>query len=421
MAGGGIGRAAARVAAAALLASVIGSGAAAGAGADGSIVPSARDSHACNDLDKGTRANERLIGTSARDRMSAGRGDDRVSGRDAADCLIGGPGRDRVKGGPGGDVIAGGPGPDAINARDGSADVVRCGGGRDEVRFDPGLDTLRGCERDAGPVTEGQCAVDVATLTAPGCARIVNSDTSAEPDAERLWGSLDCEAGTRHVAVGSDGDPHPTATGAPQPDDAFRRLTVLDGDDYYGERCELGRNDHRGGEGGGEGTFALYREGARRITFASIRFPGSFPLAADGWQTVMQMKQAQPYDDDGGRGVALELQAREGALYVSSFWNDVWSIPVEPGAWVRVALDVRYSQDAGAGTVSAYVDANGDGDAADAGEASPVLGTPTLAREVGSGQSIPSHLRAGIYHDPSIDCPNGCGVEIDNVQVVAAS
>ena len=36
------------------------------------------------------------------------------------------------------------------------------------------------------------------------------------------------------------------------------------------------------------------------------------------------------------------------------------------------------------------------------------------------GQPIPSHLRAGIYHDPLIPCPSptGCSVDIDNVQVI---
>ena len=37
----------------------------------------------------------------------------------------------------------------------------------------------------------------------------------------------------------------------------------------------------------------------------------------------------------------------------------------------------------------------------------------------GPGDTIPDHLRAGIYHNPSISCPppSGCSVDVDNVQV----
>jgi len=31
------------------------------------------------------------------------------------------------------------------------------------------------------------------------------------------------------------------------------------------------------------------------------------------------------------------------------------------------------------------------------------------------GQSIPDHLRAGIYENPDYPCPSGCSVDIDNV------
>jgi hypothetical protein len=39
-----------------------------------------------------------------------------------------------------------------------------------------------------------------------------------------------------------------------------------------------------------------------------------------------------------------------------------------------------------------------------------------------AGDSIPSHLRAGIYHNTSIACTSGaggCPTEFDNVQVYA--
>jgi hypothetical protein len=73
-----------------------------------------------------------------------------------------------------------------------------------------------------------------------------------------------------------------------------------------------------------------------------------------------------------------------------------------------------------------------DGDAGDPGEQSPTFHVATLKREIpggdpsdgiAPGESIPSHLRTGVYHNPEIDCPppDGCSVEVDNIEVLEAS
>ena len=83
--------------------------------------------------------------------------------------------------------------------------------------------------------------------------------------------------------------------GGAQGDDAYLQLTVRDGDDFFGERCELGHNDHR------DGPTAIYREGDRRVTFASYRLPqGATRSRASGWQVVMQIKQSAPSANSGG-------------------------------------------------------------------------------------------------------------------------
>jgi hypothetical protein len=73
------------------------------------------------------------------------------------------------------------------------------------------------------------------------------------------------------------------------------------------------------------------------------------------------------------------------------------------------------------------VDLNGDGDFSDPGELSRVFHTYTLkiqvpgpVTDIAPGHPIPSHLRAGLYHNSSIPCPApaGCSVDIDNVQVL---
>ena len=52
-------------------------------------------------------------------------------------------------------------------------------------------------------------------------------------------------------------------------------------------------------------------------------------------------------------------------------------------------------------------------------EPAPEPGTADVGPATGA--PIPSHLRAGIYHNPVIPCvaPSGCSVDVDNVQVMA--
>src|SRR5690242_8205820 len=73
-----------------------------------------------------------------------------------------------------------------------------------------------------------------------GHAHLIASDTAANPNPDPFWGRSYCANDQRVQQFTSGGDPHPTLTGAPQGDGAFRRLTVFDGDDAFGERCELG-------------------------------------------------------------------------------------------------------------------------------------------------------------------------------------
>ena len=284
----------------------------------------------------------------------------------------------------------------------------------------------------AVPTSASDCAVTAGgapfAASVPSCA-VVAQDTAQNPDPLPFWGSIECATSSRYEYSTSGGDPHPAAGGAPQGNDAYRHLTVLDGDDFYGERCELGENDWR------TGPTAFYHEGQHRLTYISFRLGESFPLANSGRQSVMRMKQTQPSENGGGAPV-ISLEARDGRWKLvqsdsagySSDTHVLWSTPAETGVWTRFAFDVVYSQDPAVGSIRVSVDLNGDGDSLDSGEQSPTFHTYTLKYETATsdyfnaGDSLPSHLRVGVYHDSSIACPSAgvCSDGVDNVQVVQA-
>ncbi|MBS1679496.1 MAG: heparin lyase I family protein [Actinobacteria bacterium] len=257
----------------------------------------------------------------------------------------------------------------------------------------------------------------------PSCL-LVASDTSSNPNEGPFWGELQCAAASRYEQVTEGGDPSATAAGTPQDNADFRRLTVLNGDNFYGARCELGENNNQGGP------TVFYHQGEHLVTYFSEKLPANFPLDTKNWQTVMQMKQAQPSDGGGGAPI-LEMEAREGRWIVDDNWHELWSTPARTETWTRFAWDVYYSQDPNQGWLQVSVDLDGDGDFNDPGERSPVFHVATLKTEIEgpngasdglvAGQPIPSHLRMGIYHDPTISCPapTGCSVDVDNVQVFA--
>ncbi len=245
------------------------------------------------------------------------------------------------------------------------------------------------------------------------------SDPGESEDVAALWGEYACAEETQ-ISLETEGGVD---------DGPYRRFTVIDGDDVDGERCEAGRNDHD------DGPTAVYGDGERRITRLAVRLPEDFPLDAESFQVVMQMKQAQPSANGGGTP-ALSLEAREGhwVLYRSANTGDsseseeLWSAPAEKGVWARFEFDVTYSADPGEGSLRVRADLDGDGELE---EDSGTIETATLKLEteggeegdgIEPGEAIPSHLRIGLYHDPKIECPKpkGCSVEIDEVEVIEA-
>lgn len=258
--------------------------------------------------------------------------------------------------------------------------------------------------------------------------RVIASDTGATDSPLGFWSAIECADASRQELLSGGGDPHRKANGVPQGNDSFRRLRVLDGDDWWGERCELGENDR-------DSSTTFYHPDRRRITSFSVRLPSGFQLGVYTWQAIMQMKQTAPAANSGGTPV-LELDAYGGRWRLRQSLStgpaedsrELWSAPARMDTWTRFSLDIRYSPNSQTGFIVVKADINGDLDYRDPGERSRKMRTYTLKVEtegddgdgISQGQAIPSHLRAGIYHDSDIHCPPpvGCPVDIDNIQIV---
>lgn len=155
----------------------------------------------------------------------------------------------------------------------------------------------------------------------------------------------------------------------------WRELVLRDGE----ERQELGLNSR---------TYAAFlcREGERMVLTMHYRLPDLFPIDARPFQTIMQLKQTGPV---GGTPV-LALRAHQGKYRLLNTLRDrsqrvLWEAPAQRGVWERFIFYIVFSEFDGQVSVNLR------------GDCSPAFTTNTLWPG-----GVPSHLRAGIYHDTSI-------------------
>ena len=244
----------------------------------------------------------------------------------------------------------------------------------------------------------------------PPSGSLLREDGATDPDPMPLWNAISAASSSRHQQFASgahDGGP-------------FRRLTVQDGDDYWGERAELGYNSYQNGLGAPWGTFFLYQEDQRRVTDFWMRLPSNFPIDTSTWQVVMQMKQTAPANNGGGTPV-LALEVREGNWVLtqsdspgpSSLGHEVWRTPATAGQWTHVSFDVTYSPDPSKGKVQVKVD---DVDSPTFTTFTQKYETSPASPGLSAGDGIPSHLRMGIYHNQNLP---GTHVDFTDVRVSA--
>lgn len=193
------------------------------------------------------------------------------------------------------------------------------------------------------------------------------ADVRFQADAKKSgwaaeWADVSCESASRVKQVKS-----PAAQGK-----RAYRIRLKEGDDSYGERCELemantsSRNIDRVG-----GSRVLFQNGTESWIAQQIMldrddyaFCGTeCPLDYDGG-LVQQLKQTgscgTPANGIVTRdlpkvGVVLEHRNSAESDCGNATMKSLWRVPIRRGAWVRILQHVRWSTDPGTGYIATWI------------------------------------------------------------------
>jgi hypothetical protein len=176
------------------------------------------------------------------------------------------------------------------------------------------------------------------------------------------WADLSCASDSRVSQVRN-----PAAQGR-----RAYKIRVQEGDDSYGERCELGMAN--------TGASDIDRVGGSRVLFQNgteswiaqqimldpqtFAFCGSeCALDGDGG-LVQQLKQTGSCGTPAngivvrnlpGRGVVLEHRNSAENDCGNATMKSLWRVPVRRGAWIRILQHVRWSTDPGTGFIATWI------------------------------------------------------------------
>jgi hypothetical protein len=207
-------------------------------------------------------------------------------------------------------------------------------------------------------------------------------------DAERPWNqewaSWSCADASRVQQVTSP---------AVQGRQAYK-LTVQDGDNAYGERCELGQgNPSRNG-------FPQFQNGDERWISFSVYLPDGYPINTPDWNVMFQIHQV---GDGGCPPIALDVENGQFKLYNSASRTYVtdtiekWHAPAQLNRWTKFTLHILNSPDDNTGFVELYSDLGGQG----MQQVMPRTYMHTMTAR-SDGSAMVNHARIGIYRNPAI-------------------
>jgi hypothetical protein len=210
----------------------------------------------------------------------------------------------------------------------------------------------------------------------------------AVADGERSltqeWANYSCADGSRVQQVES-----PAAQGR-----RAYQVEVRDGDNAYGERCEIGMGNP------GRNGFPQFREGDERWISFQVYLPDDYPVDTPDWNLIFQIHQI---GDGGCPPISIGVEDGQMKLFKSARNTyvldtaEMWSAPVERNRWMKLTLHIKNSQDPGVGFVELFGDLDGQG-------MQTLLertATHTMTRTA-AGDSMINHARVGIYRNPRI-------------------
>jgi Polysaccharide lyase len=235
-------------------------------------------------------------------------------------------------------------------------------------------------------------AIRVSVVLAVLCALAFAAPASAgvlwRADAERPllqeWANFSCASPDR-VSQVSD----PVAQGR-----SAYRVDLHDGDDSFGERCELGMSAPV------KPGFPVFSEGDESWIAYQVYIPVGFPSDGNRYVDITQFKQV---NDLCAPALSVHVEDGEMLLFHSADnrsscgGNALWRAPMSYDRWVKLLFHVDWSSDPSRGLVELYGDLDGNG----LTQLLPPTHMFTMKMDP-VGATLPVGARLGIYRDRAI-------------------
>jgi polysaccharide lyase-like protein len=276
-----------------------------------------------------------------------------------------------------------------------------------------------GFPREAKP-SAAKADKQAARISGPGGVRF--KADARRPHWGSEWADLSCASNNRVSTVR-----RPAAQGR-----RAYRVRLAEGDDSYGERCELemantdGSNIDRVG-----GSRVLFQNGSESWIAQQIMLdPNTFSFCGtdcaldyDGG-LVEQLKQTGSCGTPAngivarnlpGTGVVLEHRNSAENDCGNATMKSLWRVPIRRGQWVRILQHVRWSTDPGTGYIATWINGRPVQPSLQ-GTSKQITRTgdevrihtwtlkdgPTVDR-LRQCKAYPcAHLRSGVYRDPKV-------------------
>jgi hypothetical protein len=240
-------------------------------------------------------------------------------------------------------------------------------------------------------------AVTAALMLASSASAEILSFSGAERPLGQDWASYSCADPSRVQQVDS-----PVAQGK-----HAWQLEVQDGDNSWGERCEIGMGNPW------KAPFPLFQEGDERWISFQVYLPNDYPINTPDWNVFFQIHQQ---GDGGCPPLALHVENGQYKLFNSSRNTYVlqtyqmWSAPAQLNHWAKFTIHLMNSTDDKKGFVELYGDLDGTGEKL----LMPKTYTHTMTAYP-DGTPMTNHARVGIYRNPAI--PGNAHIDFDGFTI----